>query len=103
MPVDALPHEVVVEGTRPSRPIDAAEIGRKARIARDRNLIPALLPQQKLQQTLDVPVVGSKMGGVMGKNTSAEDRRRTVASLESEGDLRAANGFDRGAVSAIPQ
>ena len=89
-PIDALAHELVVEGARAFGRIDAAEVIGQRAVARHGDAVSALLPEQELEQPLDVAVVDFDGGAFVGQRGGAEYRDRTVAAFQREGQGPAA-------------
>jgi len=101
--VDALAHEVEVEGAGALEGVEAAKISGDARIAGDGDPVSALLPEQEFQQALGVAMVQGYVGAFVGQRRGMKDGNRAVAARERERERLADALGHRGAVSPVPQ
>jgi len=102
--VDSLTQELMVEGSRTLGTINAPEVGGQRRIAANGDPVSAFLPQQKLQQPLDMPVVHRDIRALVAQHFRAVNRYRTVAPLQRDRQLRpTAIGLDGGPIGSGPE
>ena len=80
--IDPLAHELVVEGAGAARRIDAAQVVGENGVTRHGDAAAAFLPQQELQQALDI--APREVGGlaVIGQNGGAKDGDGAVAAFQ---------------------
>ena len=82
--INAVAHEVKIERPSAGGGIDALDESGKSRIARDQHVVAALLPQKKLEQTLDVPLVGRDVGAFMRQHRGPENRYGAVFAFQRD-------------------
>ncbi len=93
-PVDALAHELEIEGAGAFRRIHGAQIFAPVRgVPGDGDATAALLPQQKFQQPLDVAAVQRGVPAFRRQDAGAEHRDRPVAALQRQGHRLTAARF----------
>ena len=101
--VDALAHEAIVEGARAVGRVDAAEVLGDARFARDGDAIAALLPQQVLEQPLDVALVDGDVVAVVRQDGGAKDGDAAIAAFQCDGQRIGPADVRESAVGAVPE
>ncbi len=100
--IDALAHELAVERARPLRRVHSAKIACDARVARDRHVATAFLPQQELQEPLDIALIQGDVRALVGQHGCAIHGHRIVAASERNRERLPAGFRNLGAVIPVP-